>query len=435
MTATNEQAVVALEEEIQSYKKKYIEAVQRFNDAGSSALPTEQRLRLLNEVHSAGVEYFNRFERYVRNTSLFGAHKNQDWLRGVADDCENVLKSILTHYEYMRSACAKYGFDLKNYEPSARAYSGMQRLVRKFLSESANELCQEFKKNSLPVDGFEQKSEMLGKNTFALIAGSILALLGAGAWIFSGQRLNQLGYSSSVYYVVLVMLGCFVGLLLFGSVHSYAKIRHKSPGLYVEIGGPVAVAALVVFGGFQLAPIEQTFSVTIRVFDSNGHAPISKGKILMELDQNTRAANLNELGEADFKEIPGKFRGRAVTIRADIEDYELPGETSSAMLADPFTVSLTLTHREADLLDKLKVSLAPGRYTLVDLAHTLSTKDISISFDESVGSALKQKAVNFETLLREISLKQLLPMVLARYAPNLSFSLNERLIVIRRQKK
>jgi hypothetical protein len=66
-------------------------------------------------------------------------------------------------------------------------------------------------------------------------------------------------------YILLVMLGLFGAIILFGVMRSSSAINYKEQNWSVKVGGPAAIFALIVWGGIKFVPnTPQTFDITIR---------------------------------------------------------------------------------------------------------------------------------------------------------------------------
>jgi len=142
-------------------------------------------------------------------------------------------------------------------------------------------------------------------------------------------------------YILLLAFGLVGAIVLFGVIRSSSTISYTEKNWKVKIGGPAAVFFLVVWGGIKYVPnTPQTFDVTIRPESSetNG-AIITSGSILVDLDSDRRSQRLSPSGEADFKQVPWRFRGTAVSVRAQVEGYE---ETPQSIVLSGSVVTLLL---------------------------------------------------------------------------------------------
>jgi hypothetical protein len=130
------------------------------------------------------------------------------------------------------------------------------------------------------------------------------------------------GVLEKFYYIVLLAWGMISALVMFGVVHSYAKVTYTrlAGGIKIEISGAAAFAALVVLGGYVLVP-NGPFNLTIRPH-SPGSPLITSGKIRVEFGALASTIDVNQNGEADFKGIPHNFLGTKVKVLPLIEGYK-----------------------------------------------------------------------------------------------------------------
>jgi hypothetical protein len=125
-----------------------------------------------------------------------------------------------------------------------------------------------------------------------------------------------------VRYVLFVVLGIDGAVILSAVMRSSSFVNYKERGFSVKVGGPAAVCFLIVWGGIKYVPdTPQTFDVTIRP-QSAESAIITAGSVLIDLDSDRRTQLLSPNGEADFKQIPWRFRGSNVNVLPEIEGYE-----------------------------------------------------------------------------------------------------------------
>ena len=174
---------------------------------------------------------------------------------------------------------------------------------------------------------------------YALLTG--IGLLAAVAMIVVLIRYSPSlatdGTLDRIYYLMLVILGLASAAFLFGAMRSYATFTGKVLNGTLELGGPAVVAGLIIIGGFMLAPRPSTFSVTVRVVDAQRH-PIRAGTLTLRAAAATTRLPINDFGEADFRELPSKFRGATAEIIADVPGYAQ--DETQVELTDVVTIVL-----------------------------------------------------------------------------------------------
>jgi hypothetical protein len=197
----------------------------------------------------------------------------------------------------------------------------------------------------------------LSGKDYALIAAVMMGI-GIGLlvlFVLFAPKLVPADILNQFFYIVLIVWGLVCALVLFGVMKSYARLTYKSFGGAVELGGPAAFAALVVVGGFWLVPRTDTFHVTVRPHGPSA-ARITSGKISMELGSSSANSDINSNGEADFKDIPHKFRGAMVKILPQVHGYK---EEYQTVVLDKEAIDLNLVKSETVL--RGKIVPAPGK--------------------------------------------------------------------------
>ena len=160
---------------------------------------------------------------------------------------------------------------------------------------------------------------------FALLS-AISFLFGVGLLLlllWNAERLVSLGLVGNLYYIVLLPLGLATAGFLFGVLRSYARYTGKQFGGTLELGGPIVGFALVVIGGFYLPkPAAESFDVTVLVRGEKGSHDLvlrNSGMVWMTLGADRRNEKIGDKGQADFKNIPARFRGQEVAISVEAD--------------------------------------------------------------------------------------------------------------------
>ncbi len=155
---------------------------------------------------------------------------------------------------------------------------------------------------------------------FVLSMGLLLLML------WKAERLVTLGLVGNLYYIVLLPLGLAVAGFLFGVFRSYAHYKGKQLGGTLELGGPIVGFVLVVIGGFYLPkPAPESFDVTVLVHGEKGDHDLvlrNSGTVWMTLGPDRRNEKIGDKGQADFKNIPAKFRVQDVPISIEATGFE-----------------------------------------------------------------------------------------------------------------
>jgi hypothetical protein len=194
--------------------------------------------------------------------------------------------------------------------------------------------------------------------------GAILLLLGIVlllGFAFLSPRLLPAGLSDQFFYVVLLLWGLVCAMVLFGVMRSYARLTVRKPGILLELGGPVVVACLVVFGGFKLVPRQGTFNVTVRPHAVDAPV-ITSGKIRLEYGDNPAIRDLDSNGEADFKQIPREYWGAKVRVLPQVDGYS---QEFQFITLDKNAIDLTLAREKPETTLKGKIIPPPRKGQVV----------------------------------------------------------------------
>ncbi len=166
----------------------------------------------------------------------------------------------------------------------------------------------------------------LSAGSYAIVA-LISGLIGIALLVFYVREvptLVQSGIQSQIFYILLFPWALACAAFLFGAMRSYARYRQKHLGSVLELGGPVVLFSLVLWGGFKLVPPLPTFfDLTVRAHSADDTVPrVTSGTVWIELDSVRRPASFDASGEANFKDVPSIFKGQFVRLLPEVEGYE-----------------------------------------------------------------------------------------------------------------
>jgi len=143
--------------------------------------------------------------------------------------------------------------------------------------------------------------------------------------LWKAEKLVALGLTGNLFYMVLLPLALAAAGFLFGVLRSYASYRGTHLGGVLQLGGPVVLFALVVIGGFVLAPSRATFPITVYVHGERGPQDLvlrDSGRVFLDLDGDRRSEPIGGNGQAYFPAIPANFRGQEVLAWVESHNFE-----------------------------------------------------------------------------------------------------------------
>jgi hypothetical protein len=197
-----------------------------------------------------------------------------------------------------------------------------------------------------------QSKQPLSAMAYAAIAllGLVFALGFTFFYIRQVPMLVENGAQGQIFYLLLIPWALSCAAFLFGALRSYALLTYKHLGTFLELGGPVVLFCLVLVGGFKLVPPPpETFDLAVRAYSAN-RALILAGQVTLELP-GLPHANISPDGEANFKGLSAKLKGKPIKVLAQVKGYqekwltptvegnvltvELPGFTQIATLVPP----------------------------------------------------------------------------------------------------
>jgi hypothetical protein len=166
------------------------------------------------------------------------------------------------------------------------------------------------------------------RSSWIYISGiAFLLALGASAvFIIYGKRLEDLGITGNIYYIILIPLGFSCAAFLAGAMKSYASFKSNENFTYGQLNltGPVVIFALVVGGGFILPNLNKKppFEIKVRIISNDKPSKeFNEGLVTLYIGKEPKNVNIHE-GEATFYNIPLEFNNKIVQITPSIDEYQ-----------------------------------------------------------------------------------------------------------------
>lgn len=233
------------ENKLETLREDYFRATEEFikksllSDIES---PQDEMMRF----HKSATTFFNFFERTLDEEGLPENIINSETATRKVEDTINIVTPIISHWEIIKTFCVK--FNLSCPEPSETAYASIQRVIKSYKPEKAQEIRTKFVNAKLPTYGFDDKAlhkswKDLGKRKLLIFTIGFSCLL--IILLFLLPYLNKVGHLSEVGLVIVniiyTILSIVCALVLFGYLRSTGLVRTTK----YSFGG--AAAFVIVF--------------------------------------------------------------------------------------------------------------------------------------------------------------------------------------------
>jgi hypothetical protein len=170
-------------------------------------------------------------------------------------------------------------------------------------------------KDDPPLVQPDVSKQPFSARTYGIISAVGLAVAAGAALLLAYRPPSGGAGAGALTFLLLVICGLAAAAFLYGAISgSYAVVERKAP-VVLRLGGPVAVAALVVAGGFYFVQgtEDATFDVTVRIYDRT-RKPVGNAAITLDFGDLDLNQSTNANGRADFRAVPHKYKGRKVDI-------------------------------------------------------------------------------------------------------------------------
>lgn len=224
---------------------------------------------------------------------------------------------------------------------------------------------------------------------YAILSFASLAVaLFVGYYLLTNVQRFQSQTLAQGFYVLLLVLGLSAAAFLFGAMRSTARITGTHWGFAVDVGGPAAMAVLVVIGGFILTKQPDEFDLTIFLRD-DGTAKtedVAKdAKLRTNLGNRPVEQDFAKNGELTIKEIPSSYRGQYLTITFESPTYRLESKSNKYKVPDKGPLIIHV------VLDKKKIGEQEKKVRSQKLLEPLRAIAIKLNENTQEKSTLDDK--------------------------------------------
>jgi hypothetical protein len=134
-------------------------------------------------------------------------------------------------------------------------------------------------------------------------------------------------YGPQSYYFLLVLFGITVAIFLFGVLRSTATIKGNQFGWAVDLGGPAAVGALVVAGGYLTGIPAGEFVLTLFLKGDQGQSPSEMARdatLVIDIEGRRERRPVSATGDAIIiPGVPSRLRNAELPIGLESKSYRL----------------------------------------------------------------------------------------------------------------
>lgn len=181
--------------------------------------------------------------------------------------------------------------------------------------------------------------------------------------IFFGKRLEDLGITGNIYYIVLVPLGLACAAFLAGAMRSYASYKSNSAVTYgsLQLSGPIVIFILVVGGGFILPTLNKKaqFNVKLRIVSKDKPTTeFNEGFVVAYIGDEKIQGNIRD-GVVELPNVPESFNHKTIRIELNrLPDYRLSGPEEVLLDRGKGYIDLPVNRTEASLATVIRGSVA-----------------------------------------------------------------------------
>lgn len=189
----------------------------------------------------------------------------------------------------------------------------------------------------------------------------LLCFAAAVCLILFGKRLESLGLTGNIYYIVLIPLGFSSAAFLAGAMKSYATFKSGESIRYgkLSLAGPIVIFALVVGGGFIMPTLNKKsqFDLKMRIVNQNKPmTELNQGEVILYVGMESKTVRIHD-GEAMFYNIPETYNNKEVRIRPVISNYDLDGPDNIVISRNKGYIDINVARTEQSLSTRVRGSV------------------------------------------------------------------------------
>lgn len=198
----------------------------------------------ISELQRRGAEYFNFAEDSVAKTALLEADHVGEWVTKFAEDCHEVLATLVVYRDALQSLAMDVGFNIQPL--GATSYAAMQRVTKKYLAKDVwRKLEGDMNEAGLPTSGFRRKA-VKDKSSRSNVAYVVISLTGIVAIFVATILLPE--PTRFQWFVFKAIISISIGALavyIKGFLGIHISQKTLDSNLVISAGGALAVFVLL----------------------------------------------------------------------------------------------------------------------------------------------------------------------------------------------
>jgi len=198
-------------------------------------------------------------------------------------------------------------------------------------------------------------AEKQKKRNLIVFSVGFLALSAAfAALVIYSREVSRSGLAGSVWFALVVFIALLASAFLFGVLRSAASVRGTANNMNVELGGPAAFAAFIIYFGMQFGQPDDLARFRVTIEGGGLTTELSGSTLHISTDLGAYQAEVDSNGYATLPNLPARAFGSEVDLRLDSDGGYALSEDSRSLLLNRDTNDLVAerTQPEAMLLQQ-----------------------------------------------------------------------------------
>lgn len=192
------------------------------------------------------------------------------------------------------------------------------------------------------------------RNLVVFSVGFLALSAAFAALVIYSREVSQSGLGGGVWFALVVFIALLASAFLFGVLRSAASVRGTANNMNVELGGPAAFAAFIIYFGMQFGQPDDLARFRVAIEGGGPTTELSGSTLNILTNFGVYHAEVDTNGYATLPNVPARAFGSEVRLRLDSDGgYTLSEESRSLQLnRDINDLLAERTQPEATLLQQ-----------------------------------------------------------------------------------